>query len=237
MAARSRSNRALLASVASRALCCGKRKLRANPFLTLTTSPMAPSFSTRSSRMTSMGMFLLLHDVRQQRQMACALDSLAEQALLLRRDRSDAGGHDLAFLGDVALEQLYVLVVQRRRVGAGERAYLAPAAERAARGQVGDVDLLLCHVGCSYRSPRSGRGPRGGRSPKSRGGRSPKPRSRPPPPKPPSSSRRLRSSRSLRATTGEGSSLSLSTFTVRKRRTSSLMRWRRSNSWIASPGA
>src|SRR5262249_46844183 len=160
-----------------------------------------------------------------------------EQALLLRRHRGDPGRNDLALFRDVALQHLHVLVVDRRRVGAGERANLAPAAERAARGQVGDVDFLLCHVSLlrtgaagrrggpqggrggrsrgSARGGRSRRSSRGGRSPKSRRGRSPRSRSPPKPPPPKSSSRRLRSSRSLRAMTGEGSSESLSTFTVR----------------------
>src|SRR6185436_7965477 len=107
---------------------------------------MAPSFSTRSRRMTSMGISSLRYDVWQQRQVACALDRLGEKTLLLRRDGGDAGRDDLALLRDVALEELHVLVVDRRRVGAGERANLAPAAERAARRQVGDVDFDLCHV-------------------------------------------------------------------------------------------
>src|ERR1700759_2367970 len=101
---------------------------------------MAPSFSTRSRGMTSMLMSLLGDDVRQQREMPRAFDSDGKQPLLLGRNGGDAGGNDLALLRDVALEELHVLVVDRRGVGAGERANLATTAERAARGQVGDVD-------------------------------------------------------------------------------------------------
>src|SRR5690348_7650520 len=64
---------------------------------------------------------------------ARALDRLRELALLLGRHRGDAGGHDLAALGDVTLQQLHVLVVDLRRIGARERAGLAAAEEGAAR--------------------------------------------------------------------------------------------------------
>src|SRR4029079_710441 len=104
---------------------------RANPSFTLTTSPRAPRPSTRSSRMTFMGS-LLLHDVGQERQEAGALDGLGQLTLLLLGHRGDARGDDLAALGNVALQELDVLVVDPRGVGAGERTDLAATVEGAA---------------------------------------------------------------------------------------------------------
>ncbi len=72
--------------------------------------------------------------VGQQAQEAGALDGLGQFALLLRRDGGDARGHDLAALGNVARQQAGVLVVDLRRVRPGERAGLAAAEERTARG-------------------------------------------------------------------------------------------------------
>src|SRR5690606_34691473 len=127
MAARSSSKAFRFADVARRALSRGRRKLRAKPSLTDTTSPMAPRFSTRSSRTT----FILLHHVGQEGQIAGALDGLGQFTLLLLGDGRDARRDDLAAFADVALQQLDVLVVDLRRVGAGERAHLAAAIERA----------------------------------------------------------------------------------------------------------
>src|SRR5512146_2142862 len=84
-----------LAFVARRAFFLGRRKLRANPSFTFTSSPIWPSFSTLSSRITCM-VVLLLHDVGQQRHEAGALDCLGEQALLRGGHRRDARRHDLA---------------------------------------------------------------------------------------------------------------------------------------------
>src|SRR5690554_3325756 len=77
---------------------------------------------------------LLLQDVREQTKEAGALDRLGEEALLLGRHGGDAARHDLAALGNEALQQLHVLVVDLRRVGAGERAGLAAPEERPAAG-------------------------------------------------------------------------------------------------------
>src|ERR1700760_4910510 len=74
----------------------------------------------------------LFHGIGEQSQEAGALDRLGELALLLRRYRRDAARHDLAALGDEALQQLHILVVDLRRVGAGERARLAAPEERPA---------------------------------------------------------------------------------------------------------
>src|SRR5690606_10437824 len=127
MAARSSSNAFRLADVARRALSRGRRKLRAKPSLTVTTSPMAPRLSTRSSRTT----FISLHHVGQEGQIAGALDGLGQFALLLLGDGRDARRNDLAALADVALQQFHVLVVDLRRVFAGERAHLAATGEGA----------------------------------------------------------------------------------------------------------
>src|SRR5687767_11062446 len=72
----------------------------------------------------------LADHVGQKAEEAGALDRLGELALLLGRHGRDARGHDLAALGDVAREQLRVLVVDLRRVRAGERAGLATTEER-----------------------------------------------------------------------------------------------------------
>src|SRR3984957_18956541 len=130
--ARRCSKMARFSLVARNAFFCGKRKFRAKPGRTFTTWPIWPSFSTRSSRMISIMTSLLLQIVGQQAEKARALDRLRQFALLAGRDRGDARRHDLATLGDEALQQLHVLVVDLRRVGAGEGTGLPPAEKRAA---------------------------------------------------------------------------------------------------------
>src|SRR6201991_1924736 len=118
----------------------------------------------------------LLHYVRQETQEAGALDRLGEFALLLLADGGDARRHDLAALGNVALQETHVLVVDLGRVGAGERAGLAAAVERAPGRDLVDVD----HYSAPPSKPSRGRrGPRSppSRSPKERGPRSPRSRS------------------------------------------------------------
>src|ERR1700743_1975208 len=117
------------ALVARSAFFLGRRKLRAKPSLTRTSSPIWPSFSTRSSRITCMS----LHHIRQKRHEARALDRVRQLALVLVRDRGDARRHDLAALGDVTLQELHILVVDLGRVGAGEGIGLLPAEEGPAR--------------------------------------------------------------------------------------------------------
>src|SRR4051812_44640754 len=73
-----------------------------------------------------------LHDIGQQRHEARALDGVGQDALLLVADRGDARRHDLAALGNVALQQLDVLVVDLGRVIAREGAGLLAAEERTA---------------------------------------------------------------------------------------------------------
>src|SRR6185437_6762695 len=60
------------------------------------------------------------------------LDRLRQLALLLGRHGCDAARHDLAALGDIALEQLHVLVIDFRRVRTGEWTGFAPPEERPA---------------------------------------------------------------------------------------------------------
>src|ERR1700744_593069 len=107
------------ALVARRAFFLGRRKLRAKPSLTRTSSPIWPSFSTRSSRMTCM-VRSSLHDIGKQRHEAGALDRVRQGALVLGRDRGDARRNNLAALGNVTLQELHILVVDLGRVGAGE---------------------------------------------------------------------------------------------------------------------
>src|ERR1700733_5457802 len=118
-----------LALVARSAFFLGRRKLRAKPSLTRTSSPIWPSFSTRSSRITCMS----LHHIRQKRHEARALDRVRQLTLVLVRDRGDARRHDLAAFRDVTLQQLLILVVDLGRVGAGEGIGFLPAEERPAR--------------------------------------------------------------------------------------------------------
>src|ERR1700692_2795252 len=141
------SKRPRFSSVARNALPRGNRKLRAKPSLTRTTSPIWPSLATRSSKITSISTSPLrppplnrgrdvglssADHVRQKPKEACTLDRLGELTLLLRRDRRDAARNDFAALRDETLQQLDVLVIDLRRVGAGERAALAAAKERPA---------------------------------------------------------------------------------------------------------
>src|SRR5258708_1698276 len=91
MSARMSSNTFMFAELARKAFERGRRKLRAKPSFTETTSPSAPRRSTRSSRMTFMAGSLPGH-VRKQGEEARALDRLGELALLLGRYRGDGAG-------------------------------------------------------------------------------------------------------------------------------------------------
>src|SRR5260221_14502348 len=71
----------------------------------------------------------LLDQVGQERQIARPLDRAGELALLLGGDRGDPARHDLAPLGNEALQQLHVLVVDLGRIRARERAGLPPPEE------------------------------------------------------------------------------------------------------------
>src|SRR4029079_4515118 len=88
-----------LVLVARNAFFCGSRKLRAKPSFTFTSSPIWPSFSTRSSRITCMARSGSVQHVGQQRHETRALDGIGENALLLVGHRRDTARHDLAALG------------------------------------------------------------------------------------------------------------------------------------------
>ncbi|EAS50166.1 hypothetical protein SI859A1_01529 [Aurantimonas manganoxydans SI85-9A1] len=91
---------------------------------------------------------VLLQDVGQKAEEARALDGLGKSPLVLLRHGRDARRHDLATLGNVALQQAHVLVVDLRRIGAGERVGLATAMEGPAGGKLGDIDHLgLLRIG------------------------------------------------------------------------------------------
>src|SRR3954451_955634 len=175
--------------------------------------------------------------VGQQAEETGAIERLGELALLLLADGGDARRHDLAALGNVALQKTHVLVVDLRGIGAGERAGLAAAMERAPGRDLVDVDHYSAppsKPSRGRRGPRSPpsrspneRGPRSPRSPKLRAGRSPRSRS----PKPP------RSERSSRfCIMAEGPSSCASTLMVRKRSTSSYRPICRSISLSAAGG-
>src|SRR6195256_1740911 len=70
--------------------------------------------------------------VGQQTEETRALDGAREFALLLGGNGGDAARHDLAALGDVAHQQLGILVVDLRRIRTRERAGLAAAEKRTA---------------------------------------------------------------------------------------------------------
>ena len=92
----------------------------------------------------------LADHVVQQAEEARPLDRARKLTLLLGRDRGDAARHDLAALRDVALQQLHVLVVDLRRVGAGERAGLAAAEEGAAAACVMRIAWCLLLGRCGF---------------------------------------------------------------------------------------
>src|SRR5216683_2898342 len=158
-------------------------------------------------------------EVGQERQETRALDRLGEFALLLGRHRRDAARHDLAALRDEALQKAHVLVVDLRRIGAGERAALAAAREGTALGAHSSSPTAA--TGAMASSPKRGRSRRGGRSPQ-RSPRSPPGRS---------------DFSALRSMMAEGPSSSASTRTVRKRMMSSLIDIVRSISFTAADGA
>src|SRR5262245_14183185 len=163
--------------------------------------------------------------IGQEPEKARPLDGARELALLLGRHGGDAARHDLAALGDVALQQPHVLVVDLGRTLAGERAALAAPEERPPCRLCLHGHQLLPSLPLPLAASRGGRGGRGPRSPKSRGARSPK---RPPPPSP------SRSSRPRERIIADGPSSSSTTRTVRKRSTSSLIDcWRSTSSSVA----
>src|SRR3712207_4762886 len=95
---------------------------------------MAPSFSILSRRMTSMSCRSLFHDVGEKAEVAGALDRGGQLALLLAGNGGDPARDDLAALGDEALEQADVLIVDEGSVLAREGAALAAAEKWACHG-------------------------------------------------------------------------------------------------------
>src|SRR4051795_7628510 len=122
--------------------------------------------------------------VRQQAQETRALDGAGEFALLLGGYRGDAARHDLAALGNVAHQQLGILVVDLRRVRTREWAGLAAAEKRTACTGISHDSYSSAGVSASSRGRRGPRSPR--KPPPSRSPRKPPSRS---PRKPPRSSR------------------------------------------------
>src|SRR5580765_2296602 len=120
--ARLSSNSLIAAGVARRAARVGIRKLRANPSLTLTTSPRLPRFGTFSRRMTCMASAPVLVGVRQHRQEAGALDARRQLALEEGARAGQAGGRDLAVLVDEIAQGVDVLVVDFLDAGDREAA-------------------------------------------------------------------------------------------------------------------
>src|SRR5262249_29719987 len=152
--------------------------------------------------------------IGQQSEKARALYRARELALLLGRARGDAAGHDLAALGDVALQQPHVLVIDLRGIVAGERPRLAAPEERPPH-----LGLGKGHRPCSCPPRGVSLASRGGGasrprrcSPRSRSRSRKPPRSRSRKPKPRSSRSRSRSALRIIA---EGPSSSSSTRMVR----------------------
>src|SRR5258708_38930919 len=146
--------------------------------------------------MTSTMIALLLHAVGQEAEIAGALDRLRQLALLFGRDRGDAARHDLAALGDEALQQLHVLVVDLGRVRPREGARFAPPEEGPPRrgpataAAAAAMTIAVAHsstpsvIGAGAPSRSRSRS----RSPKLRRGRRAPARPPPAPPPPPPAS-------------------------------------------------
>src|SRR5205809_6200750 len=94
----------------------------------------------------SSGAARLLHHVGKQAEKTRPLDRPRQLALLLGRYRGDAARHDLAALRDEALQQPHVLVVDLRRIRAGEWAGFSPAKERTARRRAAAIATPVAPV-------------------------------------------------------------------------------------------
>src|SRR5579883_1029719 len=149
-----RSQTLRAAGVASVASFLGSRKLRPKPSETSLMSPARPTFTTSERRMT----FMLFHHVRQQRQVAGALDALGQLALVAGAGARDAGRQDLSALGQERAQDLDLLVVDVADLLGAETAHFAAHGEGRA---------AAAHLGAASRG--SGRG--GGRRLRGFGGR------------------------------------------------------------------
>src|SRR5947209_16674400 len=105
------------------------------------------------------GMTSLADHVGQEAEETRALDGTGEFALLLGGNRGDTARHDLAALGDVAHQELGILVVDLRRVRTRERAGLAAAEKRTACTGIGH-DSYSSSAASSSRERRGPRSPR-----------------------------------------------------------------------------
>src|SRR5215470_4162002 len=96
---------------------------------------MLPRLATLVRRITSISVLpdSVLVGIRQQRQEARALHGDSELPLVEGLRAGDAARHDLARLGDIALERGEVLVVDVLHAFGGEAAELLPAGEAAVR--------------------------------------------------------------------------------------------------------
>src|SRR2546422_6118012 len=115
--------------LASTASPRGRRKLRAYPGFTRTTSPILPRLGTSSRRITCTGMgrsSRIGGGVGQQRHGAGALDRDRELALVAGAGSPDAAGGDLAPVGEGVPDRAGILVVDRHRPGGAEATDLAP---------------------------------------------------------------------------------------------------------------
>src|SRR2546422_9589610 len=115
--------------LASTASPRGRRKLRAYPGFTRTTSPILPRLGTSSRRITCTGMGCSSRiggGVGQQRHGAGALDRDRELALVAGAVARDAAGDDLAPFGEEVPEGGGILVVDQHRLVGAEATDLAP---------------------------------------------------------------------------------------------------------------
>src|SRR5438067_1747888 len=149
------------ASVASSASFRGRRKLRAYPRATETTSPRRPTLSTSFRRITCIGSALpvpvvapaaapaaltivgALGDVWQERHLACALHGLGDLHLVAPARAGDAPAADLPPLGDVPPQLVDVLVVDLRDLLLAEVTVAAPDRPCRAAGALALRCLLL----------------------------------------------------------------------------------------------
>jgi len=125
------------------ASCRGRRKLRAYPRATLTTSPLRPSLSTSSRRMTS-----IICDVGKEGHTHAPLHRDSHLVLVPAAGAGDPPGADLALLRDVAAKLVDVLSSRPGRPCLAEVAALAlPGLTRAARARLPSRFLCLrCHI-------------------------------------------------------------------------------------------
>src|SRR5262245_573441 len=157
----------------------GRRKLRAYPGFTRTTSPILPRFGTSSRRITWTGIGIssrVGRGVRQKRDRPCPLDGERQRALVAGAIAGDAARDELPALAQEVPERARVLVVDQHLLVGAEAADLptahaaAPEATSLAFSAALAAILVLVHVRTSPRPcPRTRPRPRS-RPPRARGG-------------------------------------------------------------------